>query len=427
MEFGLLLAYLALGTMAVTPIYYGSFASVKWPKSKKKNTKKNLDADSSSEEEESTNEPLTLRDAYLFPIIGSFVLFSLYVVFKLLDVYYVNYLVTAYFGFLGTGALTIVGVLIIKNTIGIKYNTYKIALLKKAEEIYSVNFTAIHIAAFFLSLILTTFYVATKNWIASNIFGLAFAFNAIQILTLDSFQTGITLLSGLFFYDIFWVFGTEVMVTVAKNFDAPIKVVWPKQFFGLQPEEALQFTMLGLGDIVVPGIYVALCLRFDHNNYLKKNPNAKRHSKFPTPYFNTCITAYILGLVTTIVVMHTFKAAQPALLYLSPACILSVLTTGLFKNQLREVFTYSTEEKDGNKNEKDKKDKKKKKGDKDSSESEGDEGSVIQRNIKTDDKTSDISGTSVDDEDYVEISAATESTNAKSKKSKKKSLKKKSK
>jgi minor histocompatibility antigen H13 len=73
------------------------------------------------------------------------------------------------------------------------------------------------------------------------------------MLSIDSFKTGMILLSGLFFYDIFWVFGTEVMVTVAKSFDAPIKVVWPKQWFGLQPDDALQFTMLGLGDIVVPG------------------------------------------------------------------------------------------------------------------------------------------------------------------------------
>ena len=29
---------------------------------------------------------------------------------------------------------------------------------------------------------------------------------------------------GLFFYDIFWVFFTPVMVSVAKSFDAPIKV-----------------------------------------------------------------------------------------------------------------------------------------------------------------------------------------------------------
>ncbi|CAJ0650160.1 2869_t:CDS:2, partial [Entrophospora sp. SA101] len=97
----------------------------------------------------------------------------------------------------------------------------------------------------------------------------------------------------------------------------------------------LQFTMLGLGDIVIPGIYVALCLRFDHNLHLKRNPTAKKYSKFSTPYFNSCFTSYILGLITTIVVMHTFKAAQPALLYLSPACIISVLVTGLFKIRKR--------------------------------------------------------------------------------------------
>lgn len=73
------------------------------------------------------------------------------------------------------------------------------------------------------------------------------------MLSIDSFKTGMILLSGLFFYDIFWVFGTEVMVTVAKSFDAPIKVVWPKQWLGLLPDETIQFTMLGLGDIVIPG------------------------------------------------------------------------------------------------------------------------------------------------------------------------------
>jgi Signal peptide peptidase len=37
-------------------------------------------------------------------------------------------------------------------------------------------------------------------------------------------QIGAIMLVGLFFYDIFWVFGTDVMVTVAKSFDGPIKV-----------------------------------------------------------------------------------------------------------------------------------------------------------------------------------------------------------
>lgn len=40
---------------------------------------------------------------------------------------------------------------------------------------------------------------------------------------------------GLFFYDIFWVFFTPVMVTVAKSFNAPIKVSHCSQVFRCPP------------------------------------------------------------------------------------------------------------------------------------------------------------------------------------------------
>jgi minor histocompatibility antigen H13 len=63
----------------------------------------------------------------------------------------------------------------------------------------------------------------------------------------------------LFFYDIFFVFGTDVMLTVAKSIDAPIKLLFPKNLSATPPE----FSLLGLGDIVIPGIFVALCLRYD--------------------------------------------------------------------------------------------------------------------------------------------------------------------
>lgn len=33
---------------------------------------------------------------------------------------------------------------------------------------------------------------------------------------------------GLFVYDVFWVFGTDVMVSVATKFDAPIKLIFPR-------------------------------------------------------------------------------------------------------------------------------------------------------------------------------------------------------
>jgi minor histocompatibility antigen H13 len=69
----------------------------------------------------------------------------------------------------------------------------------------------------------------------------------IAMLNLGSTHTGLLLLWGLFFYDIFWVFCTPVMVAVATKIDGPIKLLFPSQAV------AGKFNMLGLGDIVIPG------------------------------------------------------------------------------------------------------------------------------------------------------------------------------
>lgn len=73
--------------------------------------------------------------------------------------------------------------------------------------------------------------------------------------------------------------------------------------------------MLGLGDVIVPGIFIALSLRYDYYRFLKSNSSALA-KPYPKPYFYAALTAYVLGLVTTMTVMHVFRAAQPALLYL---------------------------------------------------------------------------------------------------------------
>lgn len=56
------------------------------------------------------------------------------------------------------------------------------------------------------------------------------------------------------------VFCTPVMVSVAKSFEAPIKLLFRRLDAG--PDKA-PFSMLGLGDIVIPGFFVALMLRMD--------------------------------------------------------------------------------------------------------------------------------------------------------------------
>ena len=70
------------------------------------------------------------------------------------------------------------------------------------------------------------FYI-TKHWFLNNIFGILFSIVALKSINLSSFKVGFILLWALFFYDIFWVYGTDVMVTVAKNLDIPIKLMFP--------------------------------------------------------------------------------------------------------------------------------------------------------------------------------------------------------
>jgi minor histocompatibility antigen H13 len=128
-------------------------------------------------------------------------------------------------------------------------------------------------------------YCLKKHWLANNLLGLAFSIQGIEHLSLGSvqvfktkpensavpfdfvqcspmcnvfshlksglgvgnnagrlfFQVGAIMLVGLFVYDIFWVFCTPVMVAVAKSFDAPIKLLFPRGAMGSQ-----QFSMLGV-------------------------------------------------------------------------------------------------------------------------------------------------------------------------------------
>ena len=146
-------------------------------------------------------------------------------------------------------------------------------------------------------------------------------------------------------------------MTVAKSFDAPIKLLFPQTSWEERP------SMLGLGDIVIPGIFIALMLRYDHFHYKSRNQpikpttaavSAKPHIAHPppptatpievpasTPFFSTVLVAYFIGLSVTVGVMYYFKAAQPALLYLVPACLGSSVLVAWWYGEVRQMFRYT--------------------------------------------------------------------------------------
>lgn len=94
-----------------------------------------------------------------------------------------------------------------------------------SSELIHIPLTSISILVIPFSILLPVAYIyLNRPWYLTNVLSFAFAVSTIAFLKLDGFKTGGALLTGLFFYDIFWVFGTPVMVSVAKNLDAPIKV-----------------------------------------------------------------------------------------------------------------------------------------------------------------------------------------------------------
>lgn len=147
-----------------------------------------------------------------------------------------------------------------------------------------------------------------------------FCVHALQFIFLGNFQIGMLLLAVLFFYDIFFVFGTDVMLTVAKGIDAPIKLMFPRE--PREGEEGPQHSMLGLGDIVIPGIFMSLCLRFDflksidYKQLYKSESEVDPHKaeqvlcekakKASKSYFIAVQIGYMIAIVTTVVIMLIF-------------------------------------------------------------------------------------------------------------------------
>lgn len=191
---------------------------------------------------------------------------------------------------------------------------------------------------------------------------------------------------------------SPMMVTVAKSLDVPIKLVFPRP----TPEGAktASHAMLGLGDIVLPGIMIGLALRFDlYLFYLRqqrrlpapdpsdeKEENAKAvvvkpkyfslagrwsdhfwtHSllgrplfatsspetrtvhespfTFPKPYFTAAMVGYVSGMLATLGVMQIWNHAQPALLYLVPGVLGSLWGTALMRGEIKDMWNFSEAE-----------------------------------------------------------------------------------
>ncbi|KAL3472318.1 signal peptide peptidase-domain-containing protein [Aspergillus californicus] len=233
----------------------------------------------------------------------------------------------------------------------------------------------------------------SKPWWLTNFLGFSFCYGTLQLMSPSTFVTGSLILSSLFFYDIYFVYFTPLMVTVAKKLDVPIKLLFPRPPAPTEAPDTISLAMLGLGDIIIPGMMVGLALRFDLYLYYKQKGTLKAQAEgkdsasvkpvyqsatggwgerfwapsvksnepdlgapyrdalsFPKTYFKASLVGYTLGMVTTLAVMQIFDHPQPALLYLVPGILLSLWGTALLKGQISEMWEFSDSEEEGEDN-----------------------------------------------------------------------------
>lgn len=117
---------------------------------------------------------------------------------------------------------------------------------------------------------------------------------------------------------------------ISPQISLPGKLVFPSM------RDRGRFSMLGLGDIVMPGLLLCFVMRYD--NYKKQAAAAADMDQSKITYFHCSLIGYIVGLVTATVASEVYKAAQPALLYLVPFTLLPILVMAYLKGDLRKMW-----------------------------------------------------------------------------------------
>ncbi|KAF7813163.1 signal peptide peptidase-like 1 [Senna tora] len=213
-------------------------------------------------------------------------------------------------------------------------------------------------------------WLVSGHWILNNLLGISICIAFVSHVRLPNIKICAMLLLCLFVYDIFWVFfseiffGANVMVSVAtqqasnpvhtvanslslpglqlitKKLELPVKIVFPRNLLGgvLPGENATDFMMLGLGDMAIPSMLLALVLCFDHRKSSNTVNLFELHSSKGHKYIWYALPGYAIGLVTALAAGVLTHSPQPALLYLVPSTLGPVIVISWIRNELMELW-----------------------------------------------------------------------------------------
>lgn len=213
--------------------------------------------------------------------------------------------------------------------------------LVKWMKLYAVDLVSIAAA-----LPLLLIYWFSDNWIVMNFLAALVALFSIEITRFKTLTIASITLVAFFFYDIYFVFFTPIMLTVAKKVVIPVKIVWPREFYAssiwISYSDTAKFALLGLGDIILPGIYIALVSRMEAQITVTKKLIVK------PSLTRACIIAYAISIIIAMCVLYLSQKGQPVLLYIVPSLLLTTYGLMYYKydRDLRSAIANYVDEDD---------------------------------------------------------------------------------
>jgi signal peptide peptidase-like protein 2B len=219
----------------------------------------------------------------------------------------------------------------------------------------------------------------TFFWITQDVMGSCMCIMFLSIIKLNCIRVASILLIIAFAYDIFMVFitplifnGESVMITVATSGGPPkADPSWCEKYpddVDCQGGDPLPMlltvprigdyqggaSLLGLGDIVLPGLLLSFAARLDAAKRLLgvisggSGANAAYTCREDRcggafticngGYFAPLVIAYAVGLLMANTAVYVMQMGQPALLYLVPCCLGTICYMGWRRNELLDLW-----------------------------------------------------------------------------------------
>jgi len=196
-----------------------------------------------------------------------------------------------------------------------------------------------------LCILMIALWIVTRSWFIVDCLAWCIGVTQIAVIRMPSLRICVYLLSAFLVYDVFWVFisplifGESVMVAVATQADMkmlPMTLTMPHVL-----DDPNLISILGLGDIVLPGLFICYTYAFDTALSSSTAPRSINDEIIDPPkvgYFVVSLVGYTAGFLATLISFAIMNKGQPALLYLVPFCLIPVSFASYMQNHLKIMW-----------------------------------------------------------------------------------------